>query len=120
LTKVSYYLCDACGNIDSIVKRARVELENTDYDTLVGTGLSGTLVVPVLARELGKFWLIARKPNDGSHSMYRAEGQLGARWVFVDDQIDSGETRDRVIRTVTSHANHFGHITEHVGTFLYN
>jgi hypothetical protein len=96
-------------------------LKDVDYDTLVGTGLSGALVVPYLARRLGKRALIIRKPGEGSHSSIKAEGTLGHRWIFVDDFISTGDTFFRVLSTikdiVRAYADEFE--TEHVGDLLY-
>lgn len=69
----------------------------SDFDTLVGTGLSGALVIPALAHALSKEFLIIRKPKDVSHSgeMIGA-GRLGEKWLFVDDFISTGTTLHRV------------------------
>ena len=90
------------------------------YDTLVGSGLSGALVVPAIARILEKNWLIVRKPNDGSHSHRRAEGSLGQRWLFVDDLVDSGRTWKRVTTTVRDIARDESFQTQCVGAYTYN
>jgi adenine/guanine phosphoribosyltransferase-like PRPP-binding protein len=62
-----------------------------DFDTIVGVGLSGALVVPTIARALGLKWAIVRK-RDGSHSSNLIEGEIGQRWLFVDDFVASGAT----------------------------
>lgn len=67
-----------------------------EYDTLVGTGLSGTIAVVDLARRLGKHYLVVRKENDNTHSFQSVEGWLGKKWLFVDDFVDSGRTLARV------------------------
>lgn len=112
---------------------------NTDFDTLVGTGLSGALVVPTLARNMGKSWAIVRKRNDGSHAQDAGrfdrrpliEGRIGRRWLFVDDQIDSGITLKRVGEAVASfvkwynsqesnwNVNYEPFSTQYVGYYLY-
>ena len=99
---VSGYMSDAFDDPDALTERVKQLLKGTRYDTIVGTGLSGTLVVPYVARKLHKHWLIVRKPNDGSHSSFKAEGELGQRWVFLDDFVDTGETRDRCRNVVES------------------
>lgn len=90
-----------------------------NFDTVVGTGLSGALVVPALARELDKNWLLVRKADDGTHSSYPAEGRLGERWMFVDDLISSGATRRRVMAVVADLAQEHKHRTQIVGQYLY-
>ena len=69
------------------------------FDTLIGTGLSGALVVPALANAMGLRWAIVRK-DDNSHSSSRIEGTIGERWLFVDDFISSGRTLDRTKQIV--------------------
>lgn len=84
-----------------MTKWAREQLPST-VDTLVGTGMSGTLIVPRLAERLGLFWGVVRKPGVSSHagSTTRYEGQMGRRWAFVDDFISSGDTMFRVLDEV--------------------
>jgi orotate phosphoribosyltransferase len=69
-----------------------------DFDTLVGTGISGAVIVPTLARLLGVDWAIVRKEDDGTHGWYMIEGVVGAKWLFVDDLVSSGSTVRRVVR----------------------
>ncbi len=89
------------------------------FDTLIGTGLSGALVVPTLARALGLKWAIIRKPNDGSHTMAKFEGEIGSRWMFVDDFVSSGATRDRVRDAVEEISAEYRQLTTYVGTYEY-
>lgn len=91
----SGYFDRAFGDIGDIERKMRVCLEGIEYDTMVGTGLSGTLVVPTLARTFGKMWAIIRKEYS-PHSNSLIEGEIGQRWLFVDDFICSGETFQRV------------------------
>ncbi|RTL65864.1 MAG: phosphoribosyltransferase [Pseudonocardiaceae bacterium] len=97
------------------------------FDTLVGTGLSGAIIIPPLARALRKDYLLIRKDDDGTHSEFPAEGRLGSRWLFVDDLVCSGATLRRCMRVVREMlSEHFGHrqrtgfSTELVGMFLYS
>lgn len=94
------YMRHAHESPRSIARTAREHLEGVEFDTMVGTGLSGALVIPPLARTLKVHWLILRKPTDDSHSCMAGEGTLGSRWLFVDDLIDSGATQARVIKQV--------------------
>lgn len=84
----------------SINAQARAVLGGTEFDTMVGTGLSGALIIPSLARSMRKNWLIIRKKGDSTHSARPAEGHLGERWLFVDDLIDTGATLTRVENAV--------------------
>src|SRR5699024_2137307 len=104
---------------DLLLQMAVEELKGVEFDTLVGTGLSGTIAVVQLARQLGKHYLVVRKPNDGSHSYQDVEGVLGKRWLFVDDLISSGSTLSRVYWTVSKISHYHEFPTEFVGVFLY-
>src|SRR5438270_666376 len=90
------YLRRVFNDREELIWNAREILKEVDFDTMIGTGLSGSLVIPVLAEGLGKYWAIARKDNDGSHSYHKVEGLIGDRWIFVDDLIATGKTRKRV------------------------
>lgn len=96
----SSYMDGAFKDPEYQIARAREKLCGVDFDTIVGTGLSGALVVPLLGRGLGVHWAVVRKPGDNSHSSVDIEGKIGHRWLFVDDFVDSGATRDRVRRTI--------------------
>jgi hypothetical protein len=94
------YFGSALGDLDLILERARRDLKGLRFDTIVGTGLSGTLVVPHLARGLGRNWLLVRK-EESPHSTGLLVGWLGTRWLFVDDIISSGLSLKRVQEAVT-------------------
>lgn len=112
----SSWLKDAFRDMDRVVENARKTLETVDYDTMVGTGLSGSLVIPVLAREFRKYFAIVRK-DEQRHSDLEVEGLIGHKWIFVDDFIDLGKTRTRVKEAVESVT---GNRDIYVGTYLYN
>ena len=95
----SGYFERAFGSLDDIADEMRLALKGIEYDTLVGTGLSGTLVVPTLARTLGTLWAIVRKEHS-PHASGLIEGEIGQNWLFVDDFISSGETRERVRKVI--------------------
>ncbi len=114
----SSYMERAYDHPDVIANRL-MERVPVHFDTLVGTGLSGTLIVPAVARMLGKHWLIVRKPGDGSHSNHIVEGTIGQRWLFVDDLIASGNTVKRVLGDLTRVERASMLSTQFVGAFLY-
>jgi orotate phosphoribosyltransferase len=124
ITLTADYLEDAFDP-DGVLARVKPLLADVQYDTLVGTGLSGSLVVPFLARALGKQYAIVRKSDHHSgdhvsqHSICPVEGTLGHRWVFVDDLICSGATRERVLDEVRRAALAREWSTVYVGTVLY-
>ena len=92
------YMDDALFRPDQIVKQAKADLKGKHYDTLVGTGFSGGIIIPMLAAALGKQFLLVRKENDSSHhGAGRLMGSLGKRWLFVDDFVGSGKTKGYVL-----------------------
>ncbi|ERB55311.1 hypothetical protein N806_29710 [Rhodococcus sp. P27] len=105
---------------DLLESNARDALDGVHFDTLVGTGLSGALAIPPLARALGVNFLIVRKPGDGTHSWLDFEGHLGRGWVFVDDFFASGRTFRRVHDKVTQVSFSKAFETTFQGAFLYN
>jgi adenine/guanine phosphoribosyltransferase-like PRPP-binding protein len=116
--------CDiAFTDINEVIRTAKRKLRQAkvldEFDTLVGTGFSGGLVVPMLANELDKDFVLIRKPRDNSHHSGRMVGVLGERWLFVDDFISSGTTLRRVQRIVTAEANNRYHETEQLGSYYY-
>ncbi len=97
---------DLAFDQQKLLKQARKDLRGQPIDLLVGCGLSGALVVPLLAYSLRKRYAIVRKKGDArsrNHSSNRVEGnmQIGDRWVFVDDFVASGDTRKWVERWMT-------------------
>lgn len=114
------YMKEAFDDPDNLVSNAKKALSGLDFDTFVGIGISGALVVPLLGRALGKHFAIVRKEKDGSHSNHAIEGHIGpaVRWIFVDDLIDSGRTLCRAM-DVMKHSNHPMH-PEFVGAYLYS
>lgn len=99
----SYYFDSALFDLAGVIEQAKADLEGVDFDTIVGTGFSGSVVIPALALAMGKEFVLIRKENDDSHhGGGRMIGQLGERWIFVDDFISSGRTRERVIRKVAN------------------
>lgn len=99
-----------------------------EFDTIVGRGMSGALIVPEIARVLKCGWLIIRKPGDKSHSTKIGEGNLGKRWIFMDDLIESGETFnqcaqgiDKIVRAHNLGSSpNYQFKTEFAGIVLYN
>lgn len=114
------YMDQALDDLSGVISQARKDLAHVDFDTLVGTGFSGGVVIPALALALKKNFVLIRKETDDSHhGSGRLLGTLGERWVFVDDFVSSGSTRRRVISKVEEAASWDGHRTTHVGDYLY-
>lgn len=100
LTLHTSYLSNAFAEPGALIGPAQKALEGVEYDTMIGTGLSGALVVPLLARAFGKHWAIVRKSTEDCHSGQFIEGTIGHRWLFVDDLIDRGGTLEQVVDKV--------------------
>jgi len=95
------------------------------FDTMVCRGMSGNLVVPIMARTMRKNYLAIRKLGENSHDDGRCVGKLGARWIFVDDFIDSGKTFREAygsMKKIVAYATlkEEPPFSEFVGVFLYS
>jgi len=110
----SFWLHSAFNDIDGIIDMARIALESVEYDTMVGTGLSGGLVIPILSKEFSTYFAIIRKEYS-SHTNQLFQGNIGQRWIFVDDFVNTGATRNKVTDAVSD----FCPETVFVGTYEY-
>lgn len=110
-----YTLVDPKG----MLRAARSKLRDVDFDTVVGTGMSGIPAATLIGNSMGKHILLVRKPDDKSnHHGGPVVGELGARWIFVDDFVSSGSTRRRVadeIHRLTAR----GRPSYYVGTYSF-
>ena len=116
----TYYMDEAVFQLPRVLKQAQEDLADVDFDTLVGTGFSGGLVIPALALAMGKKFVLIRKETDDSHHG-RGEllGDLGQRWIFLDDFTSSGKTRRRVIEKIEEAAERCFMETTMVGQYMY-
>jgi orotate phosphoribosyltransferase len=97
----TFYMDDALFHLPQVLERAGRELKDVDFDTLVGTGFSGSIVIPALALRMGKKFALVRKETDDSHhGKGLLVGEIGDQWIFMDDFVSSGRTRLRVIKKV--------------------
>lgn len=116
------YMDNAVFDLQGVVREAVAILTpvHKEFDTLVGTGFSGGIIIPALALRLRKRFVLIRKESDDSHhGSGRLLGELGKRWIFVDDFVSSGATRNRVIEKVEAAALLHDHETELVGNYYY-
>src|SRR5688572_6935768 len=89
------YFSKAFRDLDELAEKMLETVKDVNFDTMVGTGLSGTLVVPHLARTFGTYWAIIRK-DEQNHDYGKVVGEIGQRWLFVDDFVSMGHTLRRV------------------------
>lgn len=98
LVDSAYFARALVWSTADLVSRFKDATLGTEFDTIIGTGLSGTIFAARVAEEMGVRFAILRKPDDEStHSESRLEGCLGNRWVFVDDFAESWNTVKRVL-----------------------
>lgn len=116
----TYYMDHALFDLPEVIKDAVKRLAGVDFDTMVGTGFSGGVVIPALSLAMGKKFVLIRKESDDSHhGRGRLLGELGERWIFVDDFVSSGKTRQRVIEKVQGAAKEAEQPTTMVGQYMY-
>ena len=123
LRTVTGYLRDTLTQSDELIDRFKDWLPafaNLQCDTIIGRGLSGGLAVSMLGRHFGLHWAVVRKPQDGSHSEYKVEGEIGERWLFVDDLMTSGHTLRCAYDEIKAHCALRQHKTEFIGAWMYN
>lgn len=117
---MTYYMDDALFRLESVIDHAMEDLSDVDFDTIVGTGFSGGIVIPSLALIMGKKFALIRKDTDDSHhGSGLPVGEIGDRWIFVDDFIASGKTRKRVIKRVDDFLDMWEGTSEMVGQYMY-
>ena len=102
------YLAPVFEEYDELIESCVARLKGYEFDTLVGTGLSGTLILLPLARRLGVNAAVVRKRDESCHSRHAVEGAIGKKWILLDDQVDSGKTATTAIRIVNEHLTRFG------------
>lgn len=117
---VTGYMDQALFDLEEVVTSAARTLARRDFDTLVGTGFSGGIVIPMLATRLEKDFVLVRKDNDDSHHSGKLIGSFGERWVFVDDFVSSGRTFRRVIDEVEGAILQLGLPSTYVGRYAYS
>lgn len=81
-----------------LLSEFRAEMSDVSFDTIVGTGLSGTVYVSRVAPILRTKFAIVRKSDDQStHSCSRVEGNVGQEYIIADDFMCTGRTVRRTI-----------------------
>lgn len=98
-------LCDLARDVASTVHDLRARAG--DFDAIICTGLSGTLVASPVALELRKSLAVLRKHETGRDATHDygtrivgMKGLAGKRVLFLDDFVSGGYTRSRCFRAV--------------------
>jgi phosphoribosylpyrophosphate synthetase len=87
------------------IKNAHAVLSQIDLRgcTLVGTGLSGALLLCLIADKCGCACTIVRKKESQTHSKLTVEGEVDFdRFIILDDLIDSGNTVGQIQESLRS------------------
>lgn len=100
--------------VDTAVKK--LKRIKSKFDAIAFSGMSGALMAPIVAHELGKRVIAVRKPDEKPHSSHRTEGVHGDRYIILDDFIFSGDTLKRIKESIEQEAV-FGPC---VGCYLYS
>lgn len=88
-----------------VISRALQALGNVDFDTICVRGMSGAMVGPILAHELGKDLILIRKHGDRCHysaPIYKHPESKAHRYVIVDDFIRTGTTVKEMLMVIHS------------------
>ncbi len=94
----------------SLIRWFRNNVDLKKFDLIVGTGTSGSAVVPVLANALNKRFALVRRNKQSSHAAAQIAGNIepGDRWIFVDDFTETGKTLKRVKQAIQKEVNFKG------------
>lgn len=105
ITSVTQYLKPVMPDkIEATIEDFRTLSSGMEFDTVVSSGFSGGMLLPLLGYRLGLKYALVRKEGwlRDSHADKELEGQLGSRWLFVDDLVLTGATFARCAAAVTS------------------
>lgn len=121
------YFEQVFGDTEELFRNAETQLigQKIKFDSFVGIGLSGVLVLPILARHFDVPFLALRKAGVDCHDTYGigqyGRGTIGRNWVLIDDFVSSGRTirvaQDRVDAGLREAGNGFR--TEYMGCYGY-
>lgn len=99
-------------------------LKEVKPDVLVVTGLSGIVLGVQVAAALGCGLAVVRRPGEVDQTVSgRArvvEGHLGGRWVFFDDFVASGSTRQRASEAFMDASVASGVEHEYLGAYFHS
>lgn len=121
------YFEQVFGDTDELFHNAETQLhgQKIKFDSFVGIGLSGVLVLPILARHFDVPFLALRKAGVDCHDTYGigkyGRGTIGRNWILIDDFVSSGNTirvaQERVGAGLREAGG--GFYTEYMGCYAY-
>lgn len=86
-------------SVDTAIKTLTPKADQ--FDAIACTGLSGTLIAPIIAYHLSKPLIVVRKSNKESpHSGRLVEGADCVKYLILDDVISSGTTIRNIIANI--------------------
>ena len=100
--------------IDRLVERLK-PVSNT-FDSIAFRGVSGALVAPAVAVQLGKGLVVVRVSKRSNHSGRMVEGSTKKRYIIIDDFISMGETVTKIITEIKKWRKEM----ECIGIYTYN
>jgi hypothetical protein len=113
----------AYGPTEDLIEIVETQLIglDIDFDSMVGVGLSGHLVLPIVARYFDVPFFAVRKPEDRNHELNgnTGRGSIGKRWILVDDVVTTGATVKLARQAVSDAVSKFNFRTTFVGTVCY-
>jgi adenine/guanine phosphoribosyltransferase-like PRPP-binding protein len=97
------HLDDLAEKVSKTVEALRRRRKH--FDSIVVRGNSGVIVGSPVALRLRVPLVVVRKPGEGSHSSHKVinVGNLGDRWLFLDDFISTGRTLRACIEALESY-----------------
>jgi len=124
LTGFSYSKPAYQYSTEELIENAETQLygHKVEFDSMVGIGLSGILVLPLLARHFNVPFFACRKGEETHHNSELPEGggRIGKRWILIDDAKVTGSTIANVRSIIKTVTDRFNFDATYVGTYSYN
>lgn len=109
---------------DVAIHEATKVLSEIDFDVIVVTGTSGVPLGAIIAHVMRKKLAIVRRDGETMKTVSgmsrMVEGWLGGRFIFFDDLISSGQTRDRAVHAFQQASDDAGEVQDYVGYYTYD
>lgn len=106
------------------LRKAAEQLEMVHFEVIICTGTSGVVLGSALAFALNKRLAVVRRKGERERTVSgfsrEVEGWLGGHYIFFDDLISSGETKQRAMSEFQSASMAAGEEFKYMGTYLFN